>query len=378
MTLIQHNALCRAAAIATASMFFAACASGTGTTGATGGGSSSSGASSSGGSSTSSGGSSGGATGDNTKNTATIQTTDDGGKSEEVKVDKQAAKTDVGNTSSSKNGATNADKELILHLTSGTKTSGKVISVHIKSDKHQLPKDGIPVGEALSDAWVSYSVASATGVGNYESKDKGTISIDSCPQKEGTAIVGKLNNVVVYGKAVASGPKSFTLNGTFNIVYWGGAGALNCKPASSSSGGSGSSGASSSSGGSLTVFKKPATATCDHNPCDGGSNSARNCCPYMPCLEKEWLKCGGVAQKCLTDCISNPPSCAQCQQKGVDCFAKVPTICEVDATCKSAMTKYSTCDGNNQSACKEIAGNDDDKAQACVFDKCCAELKAAF
>lgn len=379
--LVKTNQLVALSAI---SLLATACVGG-GTAGtSTAATSSSSGASSSGASSSSGSGSSsssGGTTGDNTKNTASVKSTDDSGKKEDVKVDAAAKKEDVAGASAAQNGASNAEKELILYVTEGSKTAGKVLTVHIDTAKHQLPKKGIKLGAALSDAWVSYAISSATAVGSYESDGTGTIDIDTCPDKEGLAVVGALHGVKVLGKAVATGPAHFMLDGPFNLVYFGGAGALNCKPPETSSS-SGSTSGGSSSGGSveLTAFKKPAKATCDANPCDGGSNTSRNCCPYMPCIEKEYTACGQAALPCFFGC-TNPADATcptTCQTKMFACFAAAPEKCDVSAACNAAFGPLMKCQETNSAQCKTISEGDDDAADACLFDKCCTEMKAAF
>lgn len=295
--------------------------------------------------------------GDNTKNTASVNAKDEAGKTTEVKNDKAATKSDA---SGKVLGASNAGDVLTLFVTDGS-GSGTVLVVHIDSKKHPLPAKGIPVGEPATDVYVTYT--SAGGV--YNSKSTGTIDIDVCPEKDGVAVVGKFNGVVVHNVSPV-GNKTVTLDGTFNLVYFGGAGALTCKKKETGGG-----------GGKVDLgsFGKPAASTCDANPCDGGTNDSRTCCPYVPCLNTCFTACVKKVQGCVMGCGMDMSCPQKCMAEVFVCQAKCPVTCEVSAVCSSAIEKLNKCEAANASACQ---GEDEDKSKACLFDKCCAEMKAAF
>ncbi|MCO4760682.1 MAG: hypothetical protein KC502_04215 [Myxococcales bacterium] len=297
----------------------------------------------------------GGQTGDDSTNKVSVAAKDDSGKSTDVSSSKPAAK---GDADKKILGASSAAEMLNLFITDD---KGTVLTVYIDTKAHPLPKKGIPVGEPNGKAWVTL----ATGGGVFNSKSTGTIDIDTCPEKQGVAIVGKFNGVVVHNEAPV-GAKTQTLDGTFNLVYYGGAGALTCKPKETGGGGEKV---------DMGAFGKPKSATCDANPCDGGANSTRNCCPYVPCLSSCWQKCVGAVQACVMGCGVDFSCPQKCTMEVFACQAKCPVTCEVSGTCSAAIEKLNKCEQNNAPAC----GNEDqEKADACTFDKCCAEAKAAF
>ncbi len=341
--------------VATLALFASACSTASGTGGGVVDASGSDG--SAGGADTGSGST----TGDNTRNKASVTAKDDAGATTQVDNDKPAAK---GDADQKILGAAGSGPVLSLFVSDA---KGNVIFVSIDTKKHPLPATGIPVGEPNSDAWVTYTSGGAV----LNSKDTGTIDVDTCPKKDGVAVVGKLNGVVVLNEAPI-GPKSVTLTGTFNLVYFGGAGALECKPEGGSS-----SGGSSSGGGTVDTgpFKKPAASSCDANPCDGGTNSKRNCCPWVPCLSSCWNDCVTKAQTCFQSCGFDFECPQKCTAEVFVCQAKCPVTCEVGAACSDAIGKLNKCEETHANAC---TNEDSEKQDACVFDKCCAEVKAAF
>lgn len=309
--------------------------------------------------------------GDTTKNKATVTTTGDDNSKGSVDVDKSASKADT-EAQTNKVGAANAGSQLVLWITSVSADGNtKVIEVHINTEKYQLPATGIPAGEANSDAWVVYTAAGPAATGVYTSKGTGTIDITSCPAKSGQAVTGKFNGVLADGGgAVAMGPKTMTLDGAFNLVYFGTDGGVQCKPASTGG---------SDAGGSVNVgsLKPPAGSTCDANPCDGGSNTTRNCCPYVPCMEPCMFKCANDMNSCAQGCMSDPMNAGtcvmNCAKQVMACDQACLTTCKVSASCNTAANAYFDCENKNMDACGQA--EDQDK---CMAEKCCAELKAAF
>jgi len=330
-------------------------------------------------SSSSSGGSGGGGSttkGDTTKNTSTVTAKGDTGTSVDMKVEKPV---DKGDADTKTLGASNAGKQLVLYVTKASTTGSSVLNVFIDTEKHPLPATGIPVGAENSDAWVLLTLAGAT-TGTFLSKDKGTIDIDLCPTAQGAALTGKFNGVVVYNPAPV-GDKEFTLDGPFNLVYFGGAGALTCKPTTTGGTDAGTSGggADAGSGGGksdMGKLAKPAGATCDANPCDGGANTSRNCCPVMPCIAPCYEKCATDSQKCATACRADMGCAMGCVTTVMACLDKCPKDCNASAACENAIKAYNQCGMNNSSACDGTGTEEQD--DACIFDKCCAEVKAAF
>jgi hypothetical protein len=292
-------------------------------------------------------------TGDSTRNTATIATKDPSGTTQEVKADKPAAKGDADTKSL---GAANADKLLQLYIADA---NGTLITAFIDTEKHPLPAKGIPVGEVSTEVYVTYAGAGAV----LTSKAGGSIDIDACPTKGGEPVVGRFNGVVVVNVAPI-GPTQLTLDGPFNLVYWGGAGVIACTPPTTNTG-----------GGKVEMgsLGKPAGASCDANPCDGGSNTTRGCCPYVPCIEPCVLKCATEAQSCFLGCGFDFECPTACQGKAVACNLACETSCNVSATCKDALGKLNSCEEAQDAVCGEA--NDPD---TCTFDACCPQWKAAF
>lgn len=292
------------------------------------------------------------------KNKATISAKDDSGKTDPVSVDKTASKADSQADGSKKIGALNAGKQLVLYV--ATETS--FLEVHVNTEKYPLPMNGIPVGAPSSDAWVTYSLVGPTSAAILNSKDTGTIDITGCPDKEGAAAVGKLNGVVVTNEAPI-GPKSATLDGTFHLVYFGGAGQLACTVAPPvTDKDAGSTGSSLGKG-----------STCAFQMCDGDPKSTRHCCKYFPCMNPCGFKCGTEAQKCMQACNPTDPSCQMnCAGSVGGCFEACFTSCGVDAECKK----------NYEAAeqCKQQAGVQCDEETDCpaAIDACCDAYKAAF
>lgn len=310
--------------------------------------------------------------GNNTKNTAAISSTGDNGTKTDVKVDKPASKDDA-TAKQNANGAINAGKILNLLVTAaGADGNSQVLSIYIDTSKVDVPGSGIAVGKNGDAVYATYVIAGPGGNGTYSSTGKGTIDITTCPDKSGVAVVGKLNGVELGGDAVVGGPKSVTLNGAFNLVYFGGAGELTCKAPASTGGGA------DASGGSVNVGSlKPSGGTCNADPCDGGKNTSRNCCPYVPCMEPCLKKCFDDVSACIQGCAADPMNMQAC---ATGCFGKVATCesacltsCNVSATCKTAAEAYFKCTDGAQNTCASTGGD-----KSCVTDKCCTELKAAF
>lgn len=347
-------------------------ASGCGTSGTVGGtgGTAATTDTGSGGSDTASG------SGDGTKNKAAIGTTTDSGSKSTVSVEKAATKEDA-QASANKVGAVNNGKDLILWVASTDNDGAKVLEVHIDTVKYPLPATGIPAGDMNSGAWVQYTVAGAAATGAYSSKGTGTIDISTCPAASGVAVVGKLVGVKVESDATAVGPKSFTLDGPFNLVYFGGGGALTCKaqePKPDTTGGS--------DGGTVNTgaFKPPAGSTCNANPCDDGTNTSRNCCPYVPCMGECITTCGTAMSGCVQSCaMSNPMEIQSCMMGCMDTYFKCHkgclTTCKVSTGCNTAYTKLVDCENANLEAC---GGESEDATEKCLTEKCCTELKGAF
>ena len=308
--------------------------------------------------------------GDPTKNVAVVVTTSDSGQKANVEVDKAATKADA-EAQTGKVGATNAGSQLVLWITSVGSDGSKMLEVHIDTAKYPLPAAGIPVSDVNGDAWVTYTLAGAAATGVYTSKGAGTIDIDSCPTKSGMAVTGKFANVQVEGDAVAMGAKSYTLNGLFNLVYFGTDATVQCKPAEQPK--------SDTSSGSVNVgsLKPPAGSSCDANPCDGGSNTTRNCCPYVPCIEPCFLNCTNSVSSCAQGCAADPMNMmacmTQCVKGVVVCENKCLPACNVSATCMTAAQAYFACEDQNGEACSQTQSS-----ETCVMEKCCSELKAAF
>lgn len=314
--------------------------------------------------------------GDSTKNKAAIGTTTDSGTKSNVSVDKSASKEDA-QASANKIGAVNNGKDLILWVASTDNDGAKVLEVHIDTTKHPLPATGIPAGDMNSGAWVQYTVAGTAATGAYSSKGTGTIDVSTCPVASGVAVVGKLNGVKVESDATAVGPKSFTLDGPFNLVYFGGGGALTCKAEEPKPDAIGT-----DSNGKVETgaFKPPAGSTCNANPCDDGSNATRGCCPYVPCMGTCITTCTTTMSTCAQNCgMGNPmevPTCLMgCMDTYFKCHKSCLTSCNVSATCNTAYTKLVDCENANIDVC---GGESEDATEKCLTEKCCTELKAAF
>lgn len=338
----------RVALVVAAAMLMAACGSSSGGGGAYVASDASGSGDSTGGSDTTSS-----SNGDSTKNTASIQVKTDGGDTTKIDRSKPATADDA-----KVFGATNADKLLSLYFVDAT---GSTLVVTIDTAVHALPKKGIPMGEVNSSAFMVWT--STTGV--WSSKSVGTIDIDVCPTKSAEPVVGAFHGVVAVSDLPGSIPNK-TFDGPFNLVYWGGAGALSCSPPSTG----GTTGPSD-----MGTFGKPAASTCNANPCDGGSNTSRNCCPYVPCLEPCFTKCALDAQSCFVGCGFDMQCPSTCMAKVTTCFDGCMTSCKVSDTCRSALQALNTCDQKAAETCDTGSEAGDD---ACAFDACCAENKAAF
>ncbi len=295
----------------------------------------------------------GSTTGDATKNTASIQVKTEGGDTTKIDQSKPATADDA-----KVFGATNADKLLSLYIVDG---AGSSLVVTIDTAVHALPKKGIPLGDISTSAYMVYTSTS----GAWTTKGTGTIDIDACPTKAAEPVVGSFHGVVAVSDLPGSIP-SKTFDGPFNLVYWGGAGAIACTPPSTG----GTTGPSD-----MGSFGKPTGSSCNANPCDGGSNTTRNCCPYVPCLEPCFAKCVLDAQSCFLGCGFDMECPAGCMAKVTTCMDGCMTTCKVSATCRSALEALNTCEMKAAETCDTGSEAGDD---ACAFDACCAENKAAF
>lgn len=297
------------------------------------------------------------ASGDKTKNSAAVQAKAGDGATTDVKPSKAASKDDQKTL-----GVMNADKQLQLFISDGKVT----IVAYINTEKWPLPATGIKVGAVNSDCWVSYT--DSTGI--YNSTDTGTIDISACPwDATDTVTVGQFNGVVVDPVAAMGTPKPITLSGSFNLVYFGGAGVPNCtKPKVVDT--------TPADAGSTGNSKLKKGNTCAFTECDGNINEKRNCCKYFPCMEPCGLACGEELSKCTQACSPTDPACqGGCFGAIGPCVEKCYTTCGVDATCKAALQAVQTCDNEKGADCKS---GDSAKDDACKVDACCAEYKAAF
>lgn len=310
---------------------------------------------------------SGGSGGSPTQHSASVTAQADNGSSQQVSVSQPAQQADV-EASVNKVGAVSVGSQLVLWMADvGADGSAKVLEIHIDTAKNPLPASNIAVGKVDADVWVSYTVSGPSGAGIYLSSGKGTIDVTTCPSKGGTAAVGKLNSVVVSAEGGAVGPSSVTLNGTFSLAFFGQDGDLTCKPSQTGGGGSVDTGG----------LKPSAASTCNADPCDGGSNTTRNCCPYVPCMSPCIATCADTVNGCVQGCMADPFNAMACVQQ---CFKQLVTCetacldkCNVSASCKVAANAYFGCQDKNADACMQAEDSD-----ACIDDKCCGELKAAF
>lgn len=300
---------------------------------------------------------------DNAKNKAAIEAKDDSGKADTVKVDKPASKDEAGGQDASKKlGAMNAGKQLVLFVSTAT----SYMEVHVNTEKYPLPMNGIPVGEPASDAWVTYTVVSPTGAAILNSKDKGTIDISACPDKSGVAAVGKLNGVVVYNDPNSPfSPKNATLTGSFNLVYFGGAGEIACTvtpPVATQDAGS-------------TESHLAKGSNCNFQMCDGDPKNQRHCCKYIPCLDPCMVKCVTDTLACTQACTDPMDFGCQmaCQDKIATCSNACFTSCGVDQACKSGLEAVGQCSDQKQVQCE--GGWFECGA---LVDACCDQVKAAF
>ncbi|MBM4345775.1 MAG: hypothetical protein FJ100_20575 [Deltaproteobacteria bacterium] len=306
----------------------------------------------------------GGGGGDNTKNTAQVSGTGDGGQKTEVKVDKPAAKNDA-TAQSNKNGAMNAGKILNLYMSDTGDGGSEVLSVIIDTEKVGIPGTGIGVGKSGDSVYVTFVVATAGGGASYTSTGKGTIDITTCPGKDGQAVVGKFNGVEVAAEAVVGNlAKSITFNGPFNLVYWGGAGELQCKKVDPPPADAGS----TDTGGGSTG------GSCKSDDfCDKGQNKTRNCCPHIECIVNCNIECASGSMGCAMSCGGDPSCAEKCAKDSYICANKCFASCNVNATCLAASKKLDACMVKN--GCDKLS----DAAQdACTESKCCAEMKAVF
>ncbi len=316
------------------------------------------------GSSTNSGGGSGatGTTnGDKATNSGSVTAKSADGSSTSVSANAPASQSSAAGSGGAKQlGAMATDKILVLYISDAT----SLITITVDTDKNPLPASGIKVGDASSGAFVTY-----TGTAGAFTSDgsAGTLDITSCPaDANNTVTVGKLNGVVVTGASATGGAGSITLDGTFNLVYFGGYGTLKCTaPATSSGSDAGTTDVASTAGG-----------TCGYQIC---GDTTKNCCPYMPCLQPCFLKCSMDLNTCITGCMSNPTdmNCPlNCSSAADTCMTACLGSCKVSDSCKTAAQAFNTCAGSaDQAAC---ANKQDNDKTTCEVDQCCTQAKAAF
>ena len=317
------------------------------------------------------------ATGDSTKNKADLSLTPDGAAAEVIKGEKPASKDDA---TAKTWGATNADAMVNMFITEAGAAGSKVITIFVDSSKNPLPATGIPVGDVDSAAWVTYTVATTALTGTFISKDKGTIDVSPCPA-EGKALVGTLKGVVLYDpNPVPLGPKSITLDGTFNLVFFGGGGAVKCKeiPKDVDAGSTGTGDKDAGATAAKSPFAPPAGSTCKTDPCDGGTNTTRMCCPAADCIYSCTYACAGEVEKCTQACNPTDFQCAiGCVGKLVECTDGCPDKCGATADCKTKLAALNKCSQDNEDKCS-ADGMSEEQEDICYADACCAELTAAF
>jgi hypothetical protein len=92
-----------------------------------------------------------------------------------------------------------------------------------------------------------------------------------------------------------------------------------------------------------------------------------------PCI----ATCAGTVNSCIQGCMADPfnamPCVQQCFKQLVTCENDCLDACNVSPSCKAAAGAYFSCQDKNTDACMQV-----DDSDACIDDKCCSELKAAF
>ncbi len=298
----------------------------------------------------------GSTTGDKSTNSGAVTAKGSDGKS--TSVNASAAASSGSTSGTQKLGAMATDKILTLYISDAS----SLITITIDTDKNPLPATGIKAGDASSGAFVTYvgTAGSFTSDGSA-----GTIDVSNCPSDaNNTVTVGKLDGVVVSGVA-ATGQASLTLDGTFNLVYFGGYGNLKCTAPVVATADASSTDVGSTAGG-----------TCGYQVC---ADNSKNCCPYLPCLTQCQLDCANTANNCTIACASNPAdmNCPmKCATDASTCFDGCFGKCNVTDSCKTVGNAFFTCSNKaDQASC---AGKTDNDKLSCEVDACCAEAKAAF
>ncbi len=259
----------------------------------------------------------------------------------------------------------NAGKILNLYMTDTGDSGSEVLSVIIDTEKVGIPGTGIGVGKTGDSVYVTFVVAGAAGSASYSSTGKGTIDITSCPAKEGQAVVGKFNGVEVAAEAVVGSlAKTITFNGPFNLVYWGGAGELQCKQVTTPPADAGSTDTGSTAAGGSCKFDEF---------CDKFQNKTRNCCPHAECLVQCFQECSAEIMQCAMTCAGDAACSEKCVQKASTCNMGCYKKCNVSAQCQALATKANECETKN--GCDKLSG---DAGDQCMQSKCCSEVKAMF
>ena len=173
---------------------------------------------------------------------------------------------------------------------------------------------------------------------------EGTIELQGCPTQVGDKIVGKFSAVQLFSEL---GNTTKILDGTFDLRVFAKAGDLFCRP---------------------PVSTEPAPTPEDPNlGGESGGTCAWDqclndgaCCPYRSCMSQ-------CEESCIFDpsCLQNPLACAQCAENCLD-------TCEVSSDCRQALGNLASCD--SQYGCSDR----EDQEEACMLEKCCQELQAAF
>lgn len=306
-------------------------------------------------------------TGDKTTNTGSVSAKGSDGSSTSVSANAPATKDSASGTGGGKQlGAMATDKILTLYISD----ANSLITITIDTEKHPLPAKGIPAGDFSSGASVTYLGTA----GNFGSDGSGgTIDVSNCPSDaNNTVTVGTLNGVVVKNNTPGvppGAPDKLTLDGTFNLVYYGGYGQLKCTaPAKTETDAGSTGGSDTTSGGG---------GTCGYTVC---ADSNKNCCPFMPCLLPCEQKCATDFTTCSQGCMANPmdPSCGQnCVTDAAKCDDACVKSCKVSDSCKTAYTAAAACQKKaDDTSCGAIS--DEQAKTTCEIDACCAEVKAAF
>ena len=177
-----------------------------------------------------------------------------------------------------------------------------------------------------------------TSLGGIFEGTGGTITIDACPNDNGTRITGRFNDVALTNAATEQADGSFS--GTFAVTVVQSDGSAQCtaEPAPME-------------GGMNTASVSPGPQ-CTNDTCDGA------CCPFLATYET-----------CMTQCVlSSDPFDFQ---GIIDCVTACEEPLLSDAECGPAYRSLGTC--AQQNMCEP--GLEDN---TCIAANCCDEFKAAF